>query len=73
MPHGLELRKAAELYGIPYAGAVSLAEFEERLREAVQGGGPAIVEVRTRRGHTHASRRRVVEAVVQAMQDLSAP
>ncbi len=72
-PHGLDLRKAAELYGIPYTGAASLQEFERCFQEAVNEGGPALVEVRTRREETHASRQQVVAAVIRAMEDLDVP
>jgi 2-succinyl-5-enolpyruvyl-6-hydroxy-3-cyclohexene-1-carboxylate synthase len=71
-PHGLEFGKAAELYGIPYALAGSLEDFEMAFADALASGGPGIVEVRTRREETHTRRRKVVEEVVKAMEDLSA-
>jgi len=70
MPHGLDFGKAAELYGIPYFAAASLKEFEAAFPRAVACGGPAIVEVRTRRVETHARRRRLVQAVVEVVEDL---
>jgi len=69
-PHGLDFGKVAELYGIPYSRAASLAEFEELFSEALMTDGPSILEVRTRREETHQRRRMVVAAVVEAMDGL---
>jgi 2-succinyl-5-enolpyruvyl-6-hydroxy-3-cyclohexene-1-carboxylate synthase len=66
-PHGLDFGKVAELYGIPYSRAGSLAEFEEHFSEVLMTDGPSILEVRTRREETHQRRRMVVAAVVEAM------
>ncbi len=71
-PHGLGFRKAAELYGLPYAAAADLVELRGALEGALSRGGPAVVEVRTRREETHARRREVVAAVVEAMKELGA-
>ncbi len=69
-PHGLDFGKVAELYGIPYSRAGSLAEFEELFLKALMTDGPSILEVRTRREETHQRRRMVVAAVVEAMDGL---
>jgi 2-succinyl-5-enolpyruvyl-6-hydroxy-3-cyclohexene-1-carboxylate synthase len=69
-PHGLDFGVAAELYGIPYALAGSLEDFEKALEKALASGGPGIVEVRTRREATHARRRRLVQEVVDTVEGL---
>jgi len=66
-PHGLSFRKAAELYEIPYAAASTLPEVRMALEDALQSEQPWILEVTTRRETTHARRRGVVEAVVEAL------
>jgi 2-succinyl-5-enolpyruvyl-6-hydroxy-3-cyclohexene-1-carboxylate synthase len=71
-PHGLDFRKAADLYGIPHFLAASLRDFETAFSKAVASGVPAMVEVRTRREATHGRRRKLVQAVVEAVEDLSA-
>jgi 2-succinyl-5-enolpyruvyl-6-hydroxy-3-cyclohexene-1-carboxylate synthase len=70
-PHGLTFRKAAELYEIPYAEASTLRDLPVALEDALQAGGPCIVEVWTRREATHARRREVVAAVVEALRELA--
>jgi 2-succinyl-5-enolpyruvyl-6-hydroxy-3-cyclohexene-1-carboxylate synthase len=71
-PHGLDFRKAAELFGIRYFAAASLREFEAVFPMALASGDPAIVEIRTRREATHARRRKLVEAVLAAARNLRA-
>jgi 2-succinyl-5-enolpyruvyl-6-hydroxy-3-cyclohexene-1-carboxylate synthase len=66
-PHGLTFRKAAELYEIPYVEPSTLWDLRTSLERALQGGGPCIVEIQTRREATHARRREVQEAVVEAL------
>ena len=68
-PHGLDLRKAGELYEVPWARAGTLEELSALLVEARGAEGPMIVEVPTRREETHRRRAAVVEAVVEAMED----
>jgi 2-succinyl-5-enolpyruvyl-6-hydroxy-3-cyclohexene-1-carboxylate synthase len=69
-PHGLDFQKAAEMYGIPYARASSVPEFQDRFSKALDLNGPAILEVRTRRKETHERRREVVAEVALAMDGL---
>jgi 2-succinyl-5-enolpyruvyl-6-hydroxy-3-cyclohexene-1-carboxylate synthase len=69
-PHGLDFRRAADLYDLPHAGTDSLVGFRRVFAEALGTPGPSIVEVRTRREDTHAGRREVVAAVVRAMDRL---
>jgi 2-succinyl-5-enolpyruvyl-6-hydroxy-3-cyclohexene-1-carboxylate synthase len=70
-PHGLDFRKTAELYQLPYESAASIADFRRAFVKALGEGGPAIVEVQTNREATHAERERVVSAVVEAVDDLA--
>ncbi len=70
-PHGLSFGKAAELYGLPYETAETLEDFLAALDRALERKGPGILEVRTRRKETHARRREVVAAVVEAMKSLA--
>jgi 2-succinyl-5-enolpyruvyl-6-hydroxy-3-cyclohexene-1-carboxylate synthase len=72
-PHGLDFKKAADLYGLPFHSAGSLQELQRSLEKALEGGAPAIVEVRTRRGPTHDQREAVVRSVVAAVEGLGAP
>jgi 2-succinyl-5-enolpyruvyl-6-hydroxy-3-cyclohexene-1-carboxylate synthase len=67
-PHGLDFAKAAELYGLPFSSADSLESFRTSFGQALGTGRPAIVEVRTHRVGTHAQRRALVEAVVEAVE-----
>jgi 2-succinyl-5-enolpyruvyl-6-hydroxy-3-cyclohexene-1-carboxylate synthase len=71
-PHGLELGRAAQLFGIPHLHVAGLRDLRERLAGALEAGGPAILEVRTRREATHARRREVIAEVVAAVEPLGA-
>jgi 2-succinyl-5-enolpyruvyl-6-hydroxy-3-cyclohexene-1-carboxylate synthase len=71
-PHGLDFRKAAEFYGLPYFRAGSLTDFREAFSQAATLGGPSVLEVRTRREETHQRRRELVAAVVKSMDGLNA-
>ncbi|MFH1762756.1 MAG: 2-succinyl-5-enolpyruvyl-6-hydroxy-3-cyclohexene-1-carboxylic-acid synthase [Gemmatimonadota bacterium] len=70
-PHGLDFKQAAEFHSLPYSRATSLAEFREAFSRALLTDGPSVLEVRTRREETHQRRRKVVAAVVEAMEDLA--
>ena len=67
-PHGLDLGKVADLYGIPFSRAESLAAFRASLPALLSKGGPFILEVRTDRETTHGRRREVISAVERAME-----
>jgi 2-succinyl-5-enolpyruvyl-6-hydroxy-3-cyclohexene-1-carboxylate synthase len=71
-PHGLDFGKSADLYGIPYGRAASLADFQDRFAKALESGESAVLEVRTDGEKTHEARRRLVEAVSEAMAGLGA-
>lgn len=71
-PHGLDLRHAGELYGVAHrrlkAGGVRGLgeELEAGLREALEEGGPHLIEVPSDRERNRSRREEVVEAAVGA-------
>lgn len=71
-PHGLDLRHAAELYGVAHrrlkAGGVRGLgeELEAGLREALEEGGPHLIEVPSDRERNRSRREEVVAAAVEA-------
>jgi 2-succinyl-5-enolpyruvyl-6-hydroxy-3-cyclohexene-1-carboxylate synthase len=69
-PHGLDFRRAAELYELPYARVETLQQLEAEITRALGRGEPGIVEVRTRRVETHQARRLLVETVTDAVEGL---
>ncbi len=71
-PHGLDFEKAADLHGIAYSRAASLAEFKALFAEALGSGSSTLLEIRTDRAKTHEARRRLVDAVSEAMVGLGA-
>ena len=64
-PHGLDLAKAAALYGLAHTRVDTAAELTEAL------GRPGIVEVRTDRAENLALHRRLADAALEAVQALS--
>jgi 2-succinyl-5-enolpyruvyl-6-hydroxy-3-cyclohexene-1-carboxylate synthase len=62
-PHGLDFAHAAALYGLAHHEASSADE----LHEALAGGGPALIHIRTDRRENVALHRRVWEAVRAAV------
>jgi 2-succinyl-5-enolpyruvyl-6-hydroxy-3-cyclohexene-1-carboxylate synthase len=67
-PHGLDLGKVADLYGIPFARADSLAGFRASLPALLSNREPFILEIRTDRETTHGRLREVISAVEGAME-----
>ncbi|MDR7537778.1 MAG: 2-succinyl-5-enolpyruvyl-6-hydroxy-3-cyclohexene-1-carboxylic-acid synthase, partial [Armatimonadota bacterium] len=73
-PHGLEFRRAAELYGAAFARADTWEAFRAQVRQALGAGGLSIVEVRTRRDRNVILHREMWAAVDAAIRGaLSAP
>jgi len=66
-PHGLELDKAAAMFGISYHAAAGLDGFEAGLAAALASGQAAIVEVRTRREENHKRRADLLRAVTERL------
>ena len=65
-PHGLDFRHAAALYGIGYRRVETWPDFAAAVEEALAGGMPAIVEIRTNRPRNVEHHRQVWEAVARA-------
>ncbi len=72
-PHGLDLQKAGELFRLPYTRVDTRDAFRTTFPEVLERGGPAILEVRTRRKETHARRRELIRSVVTIMDELRPP
>lgn len=70
MPHGLDFRMAAEMYGLSYRRVVSREEFRLAVGEAVRGEGATLVEVRTDRAANARLHRELRAAVSQALRGL---
>lgn len=62
-PHGLDFRHAAELYGIPYRRLDDASETPAALREALEHGGPRILEIPSDRDQNARRRAEVIAAV----------
>lgn len=66
MPHGLDFRHVADLYGLAYRRPAGRGAFEEAVREAVEGDGCTVIEVRTDRRANADLHREVWRAVAGA-------
>jgi 2-succinyl-5-enolpyruvyl-6-hydroxy-3-cyclohexene-1-carboxylate synthase len=72
-PHGLDFRRVAELYGIPFRRLASRPALRETLRELLTSPGPFIVEVPTSREKSHARRREILGGVEAALEGWDPP
>lgn len=68
-PHGLDVARAAALYGVPYARATTAEELRERAAASLRSGTTAILEVRTERGENRAAHRRLADAAIRAVEE----
>ena len=68
-PHGLDFRKVAELYGIPFHRSESLGAFRSTLSGFLASGEPFILEVSIPREEGHARRRGLVDRIVNAFEE----
>jgi 2-succinyl-5-enolpyruvyl-6-hydroxy-3-cyclohexene-1-carboxylate synthase len=66
-PHGLEFRRAADLYGAAFARADRWETFRAQIRQALEAEGLSIVEVRTVRDRNVLLHRELWAAVAAAM------
>jgi 2-succinyl-5-enolpyruvyl-6-hydroxy-3-cyclohexene-1-carboxylate synthase len=66
MPHGLDFRHAADMYGLAYRRPATAETFAQALREAVGADVSSVIEVRTSRQANARLHRNVWEAVSQA-------
>ena len=69
-PHGLDLRHAADLYGIPYRRVDDSAGAADALRQVLAGTGPRLLEVRSDSDRNRRTREAVAEAVRRAVSAL---
>ncbi len=67
-PHGIDFEHAAKLYGFAYRLAATPEGFDAELRNALEGAGSTIVEVRTDRAANVDLHRRVWAQVERAIQ-----
>ena len=66
-PHGLDLGRVAELYGLPFHRAHTLGDFRASLPALLGSGEPFVLEVPTHREEGHARRREIQQAVERAV------
>lgn len=65
-PHGLDLRHAADLHGIPFEDA-QVADLPKALGRALEAGGTRIVRVRTERAANRTRHLEIAEAVARSV------
>jgi len=70
-PHGLDLERVAELYEIPFARVDDRDGFLAALTRFVETGPPFLLEARTERVETHQARKRLVDRIVNVLEEVS--
>jgi 2-succinyl-5-enolpyruvyl-6-hydroxy-3-cyclohexene-1-carboxylate synthase len=70
VPHGLDFRHVADLYGISYRRVDHPGEAGDAFRDMLAGTGPRILEVRSDRDQNQRSREAVAQAVREAVTTL---
>lgn len=68
-PHGLDLEKAASLYSIPFSRVLDLETFRSSLSSFLQKGESFLLEVKVERKAGHESRRKLLETIVNALEE----
>jgi 2-succinyl-5-enolpyruvyl-6-hydroxy-3-cyclohexene-1-carboxylate synthase len=68
-PHGLDVARAAALYGVPYARATTGEELAERAAASLRSGATTILEVRTERGANREAHRALADAAIGAVEE----
>ena len=68
-PHGLDVAKAAALYGIPHHRCTTAEELRDRARASLGSRASAILEVRTERAANRAAHHALAEAARRAVED----
>lgn len=63
MPHGLQYKHAAKLYGLSYAHIRSLDSLEQKISESVSTDGSMIIEIESDGAESHTTREAIQEAV----------
>ena len=69
-PHGIDVERAAGLYGIPYVRPRTDAELSDRVATSLQSGDTTIVEIRSDRTENVARHRRLTGRIVDAVEGL---
>jgi len=67
VPHGLDFRHAAEMYGIRYRHLDEASSVGEALDDLLAESGPRMLEIRSDRAHNMRRREEVAEAVREAV------
>ena len=67
VPHGLDFRHAAEMYGIWYRHLDEASSVGEALDDLLAESGPRMLEIRSDRAHNMRRREEVAEAVREAV------
>jgi len=70
-PHGLDLERAAALYGIPYARCTTGQALHARAAAALTSGTSTLLEVRTDREANRAAHQSLVDAVRRAVEAIA--
>ncbi|HEU4333098.1 MAG TPA: thiamine pyrophosphate-dependent enzyme, partial [Candidatus Eisenbacteria bacterium] len=68
-PHGLDVARAAALYGAPYARVASAEELRDRAAASLRDDATTILEVRTERDANRAAHRALAEAAIRAVEE----
>lgn len=68
-PHDLELRRVAELYGFPFARVQDLPHFRTALARFLEKGGPFLLEVGVDREESHGARKRLMEKIINTLEE----
>ena len=69
MPHGLDFRPAAEMYGMAYRRVQSREEFRQAVKPALGSPGVSLIEVRTERGANAELHRKLWDAVARSLRE----
>lgn len=68
-PHGLDLARAAALYGVPYARCMSAEELRARAAASLAARTTVILEVRTERAANRDAHQALTAAVLRALEE----
>ena len=67
-PHGLDVAKAASLYGVPHHRCTTAQELRDRARASLSERGSVILEIRTDRAANRAAHHALAEAAIRAVE-----
>ncbi len=72
-PHGIDFAALCAAYGVPHSLPADWAAFRRQVAEALRGGGPRVIEVRTERRHNRVQHERVWQAVARRLETAFPP